>query len=566
MDILDKVSGEELYKFGELVQYYAIDSGDGICNKKYPHNVNSIKLLQEWAAQKSEYLYQMLGQNLIVSKDIVCSKNKEEMIENITNLLGRRNMTIYDSFESLYSDLINRIARKWNAEKDNHMFIQSEDDIWYSSPRSSAYPWQYAALSLIEAEALYENRYKYSNAIKFPLKEEGKYLLINNGMKAMRALNKIAISYGWEKEFEDFRLRHSRILNDSTLKGTLTLSIHPLDYATASMNDSKWRSCMDWDMGEFRRGTVEMMNSPMVVVAYLTHGKNTFINRFGDEKFWNNKKWREFFIVSPQVGIVAIKGYPYWNHELEDITINWIKELMDTNLPNFMPEFDEDIINFKANGGEVYFKNHYSINFETNAMYNDFCYDEHRGLFIKNLFENDRHYMVINYSGASECLECGYLYDYDEFDGESALVCNNCQPIERCYQCDSIIHEDEGYWIDGEHLCEYCAENLPECQACGDLHFSHSLNYFNVIDKNGVARKYETCLCDICSDSTVVKEAITKGKNTELEGYPYEVSFIDLRLGSDRLARKLGYEDIEELNDYASATREYKRISFKEAS
>ena len=37
-----------------------------------------------------------------------------------------------------------------------------------------------------------------------------------------------------------------------------------------SDNNSGWESCMSWrNNGCYRRGTVEMMNSPYVIVAYL---------------------------------------------------------------------------------------------------------------------------------------------------------------------------------------------------------------------------------------------------------------------------------------------------------
>ena len=49
------------------------------------------------------------------------------------------------------------------------------------------------------------------------------------------------------------------------------------------------------DEGSYRLGTVEMMNSPMVICAYLS-GKNQMdINGVYE---WNSKKWRAWAIVS----------------------------------------------------------------------------------------------------------------------------------------------------------------------------------------------------------------------------------------------------------------------------
>ena len=78
------------------------------------------------------------------------------------------------------------------------------------------------------------------------------------------------IEYFAADEWEEIRLAHSQIFNTNKMTGTLCLSIHPLDYATASDNDNGWSSCMSWrDDGCYRMGTVEMMNSPMVICAYF---------------------------------------------------------------------------------------------------------------------------------------------------------------------------------------------------------------------------------------------------------------------------------------------------------
>ena len=92
------------------------------------------------------------------------------------------------------------------------------------------------------------------------------------------------------EEFEDFRIKHSRILSEKEFIGRLSLSIHPLDFMTMSDNDSDWSSCMSWrTCGSYRRGTVEMMNSPCVVVAYLSASKPMVLDR-GSHFKWNIKK------------------------------------------------------------------------------------------------------------------------------------------------------------------------------------------------------------------------------------------------------------------------------------
>ena len=65
---------------------------------------------------------------------------------------------------------------------------------------------------------------------------------MNRGCKIMKILRKLAILVDSEALFESNRLRQSQIMNDARIKATLCLSIHPIDYLTASLNENNWRS------------------------------------------------------------------------------------------------------------------------------------------------------------------------------------------------------------------------------------------------------------------------------------------------------------------------------------
>ena len=89
---------------------------------------------------------------------------------------------------------------------------------------------------------------------------------------------------------------------------------------------------MSWDeCGDYRIGTVEMMNSKNTIVAYLkgdtemTRAYNTYTKNYNFK--WNNKKWRELFVID-EATLLGIKGYPYAHSELEAQVFNWIKELI----------------------------------------------------------------------------------------------------------------------------------------------------------------------------------------------------------------------------------------------
>lgn len=92
-----------------------------------------------------------------------------------------------------------------------------------------------------------------------PHADTSKPLELKSDMKLMRMMAKIVDWFELDKEaFEQFRILHSRVLNDRMINADIVLSIHPLDYLTMSDNACDWESCMNWYQGgDYRLGTVE---------------------------------------------------------------------------------------------------------------------------------------------------------------------------------------------------------------------------------------------------------------------------------------------------------------------
>lgn len=306
---------------------------------------------------------------------------------------------------------------------------------------------------------------------------------IVKGMKMTKAIRKVSELIGIGTEtIDNFCTEVSRILNDKYLTGELCASIHPLDYMTMSDNDSDWRSCMRWDDdGCYKQGTVEMMNSPNVVVVYLK-SKNDM--KIGENEYWNNKKWRCLYIVDKDF-IFSIKPYPYYNNDLLKAGAELIAEVMNKNLVDY--QFDTDN-GFKfdydcdgrldAPGGEIY-------SFETDFMYNDIeedTYTNHYVIFADRnpygQYWGERDYC---YSGASECMFCGELTINEEED----LVCYDCshRHWHQCEWCNSYVPASvDLIRINQMEICPHCYEN--------------SFVYDDVLDqmvhRNGY---YDTCIC-----------------------------------------------------------------------
>jgi hypothetical protein len=274
---------------------------------------------------------------------------------------------------------------------------------------------------------------------------------VDKNTKLMRVLGRYAKAYGLEEEFEKFRLEHSLALNQKSYTGELCISIHPLDYATMSDNDNNWSSCMSWSGGEYCRGTVEMMNSSCVIVAYLRDPNKNFL-------YWNSKKWRELFVVNETL-ITGIKGYPYQSTELENYVIEMLRELAEKNWgytyldPKEKEVARSDYELTKIASDEL--GNCYC--FTTNAMYNDFRSrnQEHTHLVAVREGVANRD-IEIDYSGLSQCMVCGSTTSC--FEDEGCLFCDDCIKTPMyCYDCGRIVDEEDViYAHGGVGLCQEC--------------------------------------------------------------------------------------------------------------
>lgn len=398
-------------------------------------------LSQFWQPAKGEYLYKMLGNQLILTKPVTFNRPRRD-IENEACTIIRENQ----NFISTYNDVIYYLAT--TKMIDDNTYVAMNVMTNYNN--------------------LTDNR--VSVAFELNLPEMSKALKITSGMKIMKALGKVVEAvkdyvkfcrheYLRDTDlvaaFEQFRLAHSLILNQKTLKGTLCLSIHPLDFATASDNECGWSSCMSWvEEGCYRLGTVEMMNSPMVVSVYLASDKSHM--DIGGEQ-WNSKKWRAWAIVTKDI-ILMNRNFPYENAELNHIALRWIKELAETNLGwkyTYSPKtFDE-----------------LNIHFETNYMYNDVAYD--MPYVIRP--DYDSHVdNYINFSGAAQCMCCGEQIDYDEDNRDNQaddLCCSKCSSKDYYYCCDcgcAINSEDDVYYDDDGNIfcCDCYNDRYVNCWEC----------------------------------------------------------------------------------------------------
>lgn len=419
--LYEKLSKRDIQRFRTYVQCYA---GSENCSP-YRHMGPTEDVLRCWAINK-ERLYKMFGEKFILEQEVELVQPRREIEMNMINRMDDSENPMYIFKKAVYR-AAEEIFGAWTDE-------------WYHIH------------SLFDINTLIDNHINFlpyntkSYTLSFP---KGEVKLIENA-KTMKTLSKIADMLELSDAFEQFRLEHSMTLNRKMIKGTLCLSIHPLDYITMSDNANNWHSCMNWqEDGDYRVGTIEMMNSPSVVVAYLK--SNDRILRYDDQE-WNSKIWRTLLVITPEIGI-SVKGYPYQHPEATKASLEWLRQLALDNLGwEFGPYQELDVEGcFTYNGVQGT-----RIDMHTNRMYNDFGSTLHYG-YLADCVD----YVDCTYSADATCIYCGDFFDPDE---ERMVCCRNCADIYTdmyyCDECGERYHSDDMYWVEDTPICYDCFHNV----------------------------------------------------------------------------------------------------------
>ena len=453
-------------------------------------------ILREWNKSK-QTLFNIFGEKLMLEKEIQVEDGDNKKIREINNYLNSTNPG---------TDFINSVRKLFTF---NGTYFEDT----------------YATYNLTQAKQLFTNRvakeFSYRN-------KDYKVIKVPEGAKVMRVLQRIAKEFDLP-DFEIFRNHISRITEIRKSKIKFTLSIHPLDYMTMSDNANGWESCMNWTQGpgSYRAGTIEMMNSPVVVVAYITtkpyYPANTSIE-------WTSKSWRELIIVHPNT-ICSVKSYPYYNIAFDKALVNWLADLVEEKTEwrynRKKPQENlESCSDIKAWQDKEDKDNYFLLHFGTNEMYNDFGNTDNYGIFSINPPDNKYHTSTINYSGLMTCMCCGENGYWS--DDTETVICEDCEPSIYCCCCDERVNINDAIEVDGEWVCEDCYNDLHRCMCCEDAHFEDDLTLMFVghIDNQTINIDYDEHY--ICSECLANKEYLKylgdtniRAKTIRLDGSPY---------------------------------------------
>lgn len=439
-------------------------------------------ILRFWSESKVT-LWKMLGENFIISKPVSFRRDKKSSQEEFYNCIDYRWSKGNDFVYSYGNFLLDKgnIDVFGGEYEETKYHVKNLDDIL-------------TLRSFTLFEQLHSNIYSGETFTVYA--DDGQSLLINKGTKISKLLGKLAKFFNLSlDDYERFRIAHSQFLNQEIISGTLCFSIHPLDYLTMSDNDCDWDSCMSWrEEGDYRAGTVEMMNSPCVIVAYLKASNDM---SWGGNCQWNSKKWRQLYIITENL-ISDIRQYPWHNDELNGLCMKWIKDLAEKNLGWKYSNLCQYINNYRRPNHENFClelsDEPYDIDIYCNKMYND-VYSEQQKCFIGI---NAPHAFEIDYSGVSECMSCGAAID-DESETR-VVYCEKCCGAVKCTCCGDYIHGDEYYWVEDQILCPYCFdEEAGSCGECRDYFYNENL-YEIILRMDGEDTWNATCLCAECKN------------------------------------------------------------------
>ena len=418
------------------------------------------KLFKNWSAAKSEYLSKLLGGELIIKEEIEYIKP--------------------------YNELWNEYHKEYyNGEILRPFLDRVLEDMHIKFGRSHT---GRQLMSITNPQSLIKNKWE-GDTIVVPNPNSKTEIKVERGGKVLKFIRKYCEAYGIDG-YDEFITTVSKITNQKKLRGNLCLSIHPLDYLTMSDNEAGWSSCMSWrENGCYRQGTVEMMNSPCVVVAYLESNSGKL--RISDDFEWNSKKWRSLYIVDRDI-ISNVLSYPYENEEFDKIFLAKIRSLAEQNLgwtyEENLSQFDT-YCTFKS-AGDID-----GLEFcpSTEFMYNDLDNNGNHCLaYIRKDIESGTR-IDINYSGVDQCMICG---DTHSIECEGVVCCDQHDSYVRCVECGCRLDADYTYWVGDDAYCEDCYNNLEACVRCEDTLSPGSEYYLVTEDKHNNITYH--CLCYHC--------------------------------------------------------------------
>lgn len=425
-------------------------------------NLDIDKIFRYWDKNKRK-LYKMLGYKLRRTFPIhIEPDNNFILLSELPNLYNNPVIGNYGADSDKY-------FQRW-IDKEKNLFIKTVFQHILNLYNNKSIIW-HAVYSFVTMFKHYAITCQYTQTeYYFEYKNKNKKLKIDRKTKIMRAIRKTLefFEYPYMDLFETWRDKISVALSLKNIDTKVTLSIHPIDLISLSDNNSNWHSCLAWGIdGNYKYGTLEMLNSNMALVAYIENTKHDY--EFYGKKV-PNKVWRSLFFIDKNI-ILAGKDYPFNNHYLQEQVMDILIKLTKENLGytyQYQKQDYYDVMHYNNNEECIEYMydfcntdNHKIITYMNDFMYNDFIDNDWTALCCRNYVDKTK---FINLSGPITCLSCGDPVSYENIANDR-LWCNKCNH-NYCLNCDRNNNAHNHYYIEMvdkfgfHHLAVRCEECL----------------------------------------------------------------------------------------------------------
>ena len=195
----------------------------------------------------------------------------------------------------------------------------------------------------ISSKEFFNNHMESSYEFYDSKKDE--FIIIPKGMKITKAFKYFHLTPDDLKELQSVA---SRLIQQDSVKGTLCLSVHPLDYLSMSENISNWRSCHSLD-GVYRNGCLSYMTDCSTIICYLRSDEFVKLPNFPENIPWNNKKWRMVLHFDGYNDICfTSRQYPFESDCALEYIQKALNEIFFFKKERYWGKFDNDTIKFTS--------------------------------------------------------------------------------------------------------------------------------------------------------------------------------------------------------------------------
>lgn len=339
----------------------------------------------------------------------------------------------------------------------------------------------------------------------FNNKIERTYYLYNDekipaGTKFVKAFKYFV---GDEEELRKIQDICSTLIQENKISGTLVMSVHPLDFLSASENCHNWRSCHALD-GDYRSGNLSYLLDKSTIICYLKADGEYKLPHFPEDVLWNSKKWRMWlYLADEHNALFAGRQYPFFNeHALEIIKVHFLDITKISERPGWSDWYNDRITQFPSGNGyrdlngvhvalgrEIYKLKNLVTDYCPEPLYfNDIlsssCYVpyycwQHRGILAR---EEPRYHFSIGSEVPCSCCGIHSIVETDQMtcddcevkygtrDNHNIRTCSFCE--ERALFRNMIYFENHGW------TCPKCvATHGRKCDNCQELEYADDLIY-----------------------------------------------------------------------------------------